>query len=61
MINKKIKITQIKSSIGCLPKHKKTIIGLGLRHIGHTVYRYKTKSIIGMINKISYLLKTKEL
>ncbi|QIE02184.1 50S ribosomal protein L30 [Buchnera aphidicola] len=57
---KKIKITQIKSSIGRLPKHKKTLIGLGLRHIGHTVIRKNTKSIQGMVKKISYILKIQE-
>ncbi|QCI21783.1 50S ribosomal protein L30 [Buchnera aphidicola (Hyadaphis tataricae)] len=57
---KNIKITQIKSSIGRLPKHKKTLSGLGLRYIGHTVIRKNTPAIQGMINKISYILKTQE-
>ncbi|QIQ42066.1 MAG: 50S ribosomal protein L30 [Buchnera aphidicola (Microlophium carnosum)] len=57
---KNIKITQIKSAIGRLPKHKKTLIGLGLRYIGHTVVREDTPSIQGMIKKISYLLKIQE-
>ncbi|WP_236393567.1 50S ribosomal protein L30 [Pantoea sp. Mhis] len=57
---KKIKITQIRSSIGCLPKHKATLIGLGLRGIGHTIERYDTPTIRGMINKISYILKVVE-
>ncbi|QCI27318.1 50S ribosomal protein L30 [Buchnera aphidicola] len=54
---KKIFITQIKSSIGRLPKHKATILGLGLRRIGHTVIRKDTPSIRGMINKVSYMIK----
>ena len=57
---KNIKITQIKSAIGRLPKHKKTLIGLGLRYIGHTVFRENTSSIQGMIKKISYILKIEE-
>jgi len=57
---KSLKITQIKSSIGRLPKHKKTLIGLGLRYIGHTVIRKDTPSIQGMIKKIAYILKIKE-
>ncbi|QCI16155.1 50S ribosomal protein L30 [Buchnera aphidicola] len=57
---KNVKITQIKSAIGRLPKHKKTLIGLGLRYIGHTVIRPDTPSIQGMIKKISYILKVKE-
>ena len=34
---KKVKVTQIKSSIGRLKNHKACISGLGLRRIGHTV------------------------
>ncbi|CUR53568.1 50S ribosomal protein L30 [Serratia symbiotica] len=55
-----IKITQIRSSIGCLPKHKATIIGLGLRHIGHVVKHEDTFSIRGMINLVSYMIKIEE-
>lgn len=57
---KNIKITQIKSAIGRLPKHKKTLIGLGLRHIGHTVIRENTPSIQGMVKKIAYILRIQE-
>lgn len=57
---KKIKIIQIKSSIGRIPKHKKTLLGLGLRYIGHSVVREDTPSIRGMIKKISYILKVQE-
>lgn len=56
-----IKVTQIRSKIGILPKHKATVLGLGLRHINHTVIRQNTPSIRGMINKISYMLKVEEL
>ncbi|NIH16491.1 MAG: 50S ribosomal protein L30 [Buchnera aphidicola (Periphyllus lyropictus)] len=52
-------ITQIKSKIGILPKHKAILKGLGLRRINHTVKRKKNKSILGMINKISYMLKVR--
>lgn len=55
---KKIKITQIKSSIGCLKKHKLTLKGLGLKRIGHSVYRENTQSIQGMIKSIYYIVKT---
>ncbi|CAL1329123.1 50S ribosomal protein L30 [Candidatus Providencia siddallii] len=57
---KTIKITQIRSSIGCLPKHKATLIGLGLRHISHTVERNDTPTIRGMINLIFYMIKIEE-
>ncbi|UVK78185.1 MAG: 50S ribosomal subunit protein L30 [Sodalis sp. Fse] len=55
-----IKITQTRSSIGRLPKHKATLVGLGLRRIGHTVEREDTAAIRGMINLVSYMVKVKE-
>ncbi|UDG79346.1 50S ribosomal protein L30 [Candidatus Ecksteinia adelgidicola] len=57
---KTIKLTQIHSSIGRLPKHKATLRGLGLRHIGHTVNRQDTPSLRGMVNLVSYMIKVEE-
>ncbi|MFS1582479.1 50S ribosomal protein L30 [Arsenophonus sp. ENCA] len=57
---KTIKITQFRSTIGRLPKHKATMIGLGLRRIGHTVEREDTPAIRGMINLVSYMVKVEE-
>lgn len=56
-MEKIIKITQIKSAIGCLPKHRSALRGLGLKGIGTTVYKIDTITIRGMINLINYLLK----
>jgi len=53
----KIKVTQVKSSIGRLPKHKATLRGLGLRRINHTVELEDTACVRGMINKVSYMVK----
>lgn len=52
-----IKITQTRSVIGCLPKHKATISGLGLKRIGHTVERQDTPEIRGMIHSVSYMVR----
>ncbi len=57
MANKTVKVTQVKSSIGRLPKHKATLTGLGLRRIGHTVELEDTPSVRGMINKVYYMVK----
>lgn len=57
---KTIRVTQVRSSIGRLPKHKATLRGLGLRHIGHTVEREDTPAIRGMINLINYMIKIEE-
>lgn len=58
---KTINITQVKSAIGRLSKHKSTLIGLGLRYIGHTVNRKDTPAIRGMIRSLSYMLKIQEI
>lgn len=52
-----VKITQIRSSIGRLPKHKATLIGLGLCGIGSSVNRIDTNSIRGMIRVLYYMIK----
>ncbi|BBI91535.1 50S ribosomal subunit protein L30 [Serratia symbiotica str. Tucson] len=57
---KTIKVTQVRSSIGRLPKHKATLLGLGLRRIGHTVEREDTPALRGMINLVSYMVKVEE-
>ncbi len=60
MAQKTVKVTQIKSSIGRLPKHKATLVGLGLRRIGHTVELEDTPSVRGMINTVYYMVKVEE-
>lgn len=57
---KTIKVTQVRSSIGRLPKHKATLLGLGLRHIGYTVEREDTPAVRGMVNLVSYMVKVEE-
>ena len=57
MANKTVKVTQVKSSIGRLPKHKATLRGLGLRRINHTVELEETACVRGMINQVSYMVK----
>jgi large subunit ribosomal protein L30 len=57
MTQKTVKVTQIRSSFGRLPKHVATIRGLGLRRIGHTVELEDTPAVRGMINKVSYMIR----
>ncbi|MDI5885570.1 50S ribosomal protein L30 [Cobetia amphilecti] len=52
-----ITVTQIRSTIGVLEKHKATMKGLGLRRIGHTVELEDTPAVRGMINKVHYLVR----
>lgn len=58
---KKLRVTQIKSIYGRLPKHRACVAGLGLRRINHSVEILDTLENRGMINKVSYLLKVEEI
>lgn len=55
-----VKVTQTRSSIGRLPKHKATLKGLGLRKIGHTVELEDTPAVRGMINQVYYMVKLED-
>ena len=57
MSDKKIKVTLLKSVIGCKASHRATVRGLGLKRINHTVELQDTPAIRGMINKVYYLVK----
>ena len=60
MANKTVKVTQTRSAIGRLPKHKASLRGLGLRRIGHTVELEDTPRVRGMINQVYYMVKVEE-
>ena len=57
MADKKLKVTLVKSVIGCKAAHRSTVRGLGLKRINHTVELQDTPAIRGMINKVYYLVK----
>jgi large subunit ribosomal protein L30 len=60
MADKKIRVTQNKSTIGRLKSHKACVAGLGLRRIRHTVEVEDTPAVRGMINKVSYMVSIEE-
>ena len=53
----KIKITLVKSPIDYKSDQKRTVKALGLKKIRQTVEHESTRQIMGMINKISHLVK----
>ena len=55
--SKMIRVTLVKSTIGCKPAHRACVRGLGLRRLNHTVEVIDTPANRGMINRVSYLLK----
>ncbi len=55
-----LRITWIKSSIGCSQRQKGTIRALGLRRLGHSVQHSDTPVIRGMINRVGHLVEVQE-
>lgn len=55
--SKKIKITLIKSTIAILPKHKKIVEALGLKKIRSFNIVDETPAVLGMVEKVKYLVK----
>lgn len=57
---KKIKITQIKSGIDRSERQKQTLIALGLHKINSSKEVEATPQILGMVFKVSHLVKVEE-
>lgn len=53
----KIKVTLIRSTIGCLQFQKDNVAALGLKKIGQSKIHNNTPCIQGMIAKIPHMLK----
>lgn len=59
-MEKKIKITQIRSIIDRPEDQKRTMRALGLKRINQTVEKTDTPQIRGMIKKVKHLIKVIE-
>jgi large subunit ribosomal protein L30 len=59
-IMKKIKITQVKSGIDRSERQKQTLIALGLKKMNASKEVEATPQILGMVNKVSHLVKVEE-
>jgi large subunit ribosomal protein L30 len=58
--NKKIKITQVKSSIGHIKRQKLTLKALGITKMGHSVVQIDNPSVRGMILTVKHLVTVEE-
>ncbi|MDG1261392.1 MAG: 50S ribosomal protein L30 [Flavobacteriales bacterium] len=56
----KVIITQVRSAIGRPQRQKDTIQALGLKKLNVSIEKDATPQIMGMINKVSHLLKVEE-
>jgi len=61
IVDKKLKITMVKSYIGMPEKQRQILRGMGLWKLNKTVLLEDTPEIRGMINKVSHLVLMEEL
>jgi large subunit ribosomal protein L30 len=54
---KTLKVTLVKSPIGCKSDHRATVLGLGLKKLHQTRELPDTPAVRGMINKVAYLVR----
>lgn len=57
----KARITQVRSTINRPKDQKATIVALGLGKMNRTVEKEVTPQVLGMIKKVSHLIKVEEL
>jgi large subunit ribosomal protein L30 len=57
---KKIKITQVRSIIDRPERQKRTMEALGLRKLNAVVEKEATPQILGMVEKVTHLVKVEE-
>jgi large subunit ribosomal protein L30 len=56
----KVKITLVRSIIGCPEPQRRTVAGLGLRKINHSVIQPANLAVLGMVRKVSHLVHIEE-
>ncbi len=61
MGDRKVRIKLVRSTIGCIPAHRRTVKALGLRRLNAVVEKAATPAILGMVRSVSYLLEVEEL
>lgn len=57
----KLQVKLVKSTIGAIPKHRKTVQALGLRKLQQVVEHNDNPQIRGMIKQVTHLLEVKEI
>jgi large subunit ribosomal protein L30 len=57
----KIRITQVRSRNGKSERQKRTLDALGIRKLNHSVEHEATPQILGMVRKISHMVKVENI
>jgi large subunit ribosomal protein L30 len=55
-----LRVTQVRSSIGCKQNQRATLLSLGLRKIRQSVDRADTPQVRGMIHTVRHLVTVEE-
>ena len=55
-----LKVKLVKSTIGAMPKHKKTVEALGLKKLNKTVVLPDNAATRGMVQQVRHLVKVEE-
>jgi len=55
-----LKVTLVKSTIGAIPKHKKTVEAMGLRKLNKTAILPDNAATRGMVDQVRHLVKVEE-
>lgn len=58
---KKVRIQLVRSTIGQNPKQRGTLKALGLKRINSSVEKEANPVIMGMVNRVSHLVKVEEI
>ena len=56
-----LKVTLVKSTIGAIPKHKKTVAALGLHKLNSSNTLPDNEATKGMIAQVRHLVKVEEI
>ena len=56
-----LKITLVKSTIGAIPKHKRTVEALGLKKLNSSVELPDNAATKGMVQQVRHLVKVEEI
>jgi large subunit ribosomal protein L30 len=59
-MQRKLRITQLKSRNGSDKRQRDTLRSLGLRRIGHSVHHPDSPQLRGMIHKVRHLVEVDE-
>ena len=57
----KVKVTLVKSPIGAIPKHRRTVEALGLKKVNKSVELPNNAATQGMVAQVRHLVKVEDI